>query len=445
MVKRILVALILFLSLSGAPFSVTAAAKQSEPLIRVGILTNQVSILVSADTPFELVDSRGKSVGKFKMQEKVAVSARTAGFAINGALIETASISVQPTADNRDASIEVNKRRYRGDIDIYRTNGKAGLTAVNTLPLEQYLYGIIAKEVLPDWPVEAIKAQAVAARTYALANKNKHQSDRFDVCATTDCQVYGGRDGEVSRASQAVDDTRGIVAMYRGKLIFAYFHSSGGGYTESSENVWGAYLPYLRAVPDFDQKSPRYKWERTYKPEELEQLLRNAGYDIGKLQVFELSKFLKAPVQEQDRGISGRVKSIHITGSQGTVTVSGSRFRTLLGLPSALFDIQTVLPVPNNIEVEITDSYGDRETKKIDINLKPVPEKGRITDKDTIRRITYRPNEVIVINGYGSGHGVGLSQWGAKAMADKAPVNDTEYFKSILKHYYQGIDLQKSY
>lgn len=442
MLTRVFATLLALVLLS---FASASAAGQQDPDIRVGILTNQISILVSADTTYELIDNQGKSIGKYKPLEKVSVSARNTGLAVNGVLVETPTISIQSSADNGDHYIEVNKRRYRGDVDIHRTSGKAGLTAVNTLPLEHYLYGIIAKEISPEWPLEAVKAQAVAARTYAMFNMKKHQADGYDVCATTDCQVYGGRDSEAVRTSKAVDETRGMVAMYRGKLIAAYFHSSGGGYTESSENVWGTYLPYLRAVADFDQKGPHFKWERKYATEEFEQLLKSAGYDVGRLKTIELSKLVSAPVQIQDRGLSGRVKSLQITGSAGTVNITGARLRTALGLPSTLFDIQTVLPVNNKVEFEITDSFGDRETKKVEINVSPYPEKGYVTDKETIRRITYRPNETIMISGLGWGHGVGLSQWGAKAMAEKAPAGDTEYFKTILKHYYQGTEIQKAY
>jgi stage II sporulation protein D len=427
------------------PMATAVAAGQQEPLIRVGILTNQINVVLSADSAYELVDGAGKSISKFKPQEKISVSVRGSKIAVNGTLIEGSRLEVKTAEKSGDNFIEVNKRQYRGSITIHRTYGKSGLTVVNTLPIEQYLYGIITKEISPEWPLEAIKAQAVAARTYALVNMDKHQADGFDVCASTDCQVYGGRDSEAPRASKAVDDTKGIVMLYRGKLISAYFHSSGGGYTENSENVWGGYLPFLRAVPDFDQKSPHYKWEKKYTPFELEEILRNAGYTIGRLYTVELSKLTPPPLQAGDRGVSGRVKALQFTGSAGSVSITGTRLRSLLELPSTLFDIQVVNPLQSNIEFQITDSYGDHETKKVEVNIAPVPEKGLVTDKDTIRRFSYRTNEIITISGYGWGHGIGLSQWGAKAMAEKAPAGDTEYFKSILKHYYQGIEIKKTY
>ena len=120
-----------------------------------------------------------------------------------GSQIKSKNISIVVAMDSNDQTIEVNKRRYRGNIDIHPTNGKQGLTVVNTLPLEQYLYGIIAKEMSPEWPLEAVKSQAVAARTYALYNFNKHNEDGYDVCATSNCQVYGGSESETPRAIRA--------------------------------------------------------------------------------------------------------------------------------------------------------------------------------------------------------------------------------------------------
>ncbi|MCX7780431.1 MAG: SpoIID/LytB domain-containing protein [Negativicutes bacterium] len=418
----------------------------AEKNIRVGILTNQINVLITAGVPYELIDSDGRVAAQYKAQEKAAISVREAAVAINGKAINTGKLTVRIAAEG-EHYIEVNKRRYRGIVEIYRTAGKGGLTVVNSLPVEQYLYGTISQEVSPDWPEEALKAQAVAARSYILSliSLNKHQADGFDVCATTDCQVYGGLDGENIRGSRAVDATRGVVITYRGKPVPAYYHSSAGGYTENSEDVWGAYLPYLRSVPDFDQKGPRYRWERAITATELEAALTNAGYRVGKLEVLELSRLMQPLKPAPDRSASGRVKTLRITGTLGSFEISGARLRSLLGLPSTLFDIHLVTMASPAIPFEITDSYGDRETKTVEVKLKPTPEKGLITDKDNMRRFSYRENEKIIITGFGYGHGVGMSQWGAKAMAEKAPAGDTAYFKTILKHYYQGVEIQKIY
>ncbi|WP_054258313.1 SpoIID/LytB domain-containing protein [Propionispora sp. 2/2-37] len=413
-------------------------------MIRVGLWTNQSSIILSADTDFLIVDTDSKKVlAKFAAKDKVAVSAK-GKILINAKAVTGRSISLQP--GNYKTGIEVNKRHYRGTITVFLPQGKDGLTVVNTLPVEQYLYGIIAKEISPGWPLEAIKAQAVAARSYALANKNKHGREGFDVCATTDCQVYGGMESENIKSNRAVDDTYGQVLVYKGRVISGYFHSSAGGYTENSENVWGTAYPYLRAVPDFDQGTPNFSWEQRVTADELQGVLQRAGYTIGKLTALELSPLSAAPIANSiDRGISGRVKSILLIGDRGSANLTGIQFRSLLGLRSTLFDIEIITPNDKKIEVRITDSAGDREIKEIPINLPPTKQKGFLLDRGNVHHLSGRPNEVIVINGFGSGHGVGMSQWGAKVMAEKAPQNNTTYFKTILQHYFQGVEIKKIY
>lgn len=438
--KKIILALALLL-LALLPAAL-AEAGPAAPLIRVGVWSNQSNIILSAEASFTLVDSATKEeLGSFKAKEKVTVTVKEGAIAVNGRPVAARAIAVQ-LADQPAAAVEVNRRAYRGSVAIHRTVGKGGLTVVNTLPVEEYLYGIIAREISPAWPLEAVKAQAVAARTYALHSMGKHKDDGYDVCATTDCQVYGGKTAEDSRAIKAVDDTRGMVVTYQGKPIAAYFHGSGGGYTENSENVWGAAYPYLRGVPDFDQSSPHHKWEKAMTAKEVETALESAGINVGVLRTIELSPLAKPPVFAPDRGVSGRLKEVRLTGSSGSVTVSGAKLRTVLGLNSSLFDVKITLPADKQVEFEFTDSYGTRDVKVVEIKAKPLPEK---SDKPGVHRITGRTNETIVFSGFGWGHGLGLSQWGAKAMAEKAPAGDTAYFKEILKHYYTGVDIRKLY
>jgi stage II sporulation protein D len=423
---------------------VPVQAYSPENNIRVGIWSNQRNILVSGDVDYEIVNTdTGKSLGQLSANEKATIAFNGTKFAVNGKMIDADKLSILKLKNNNEYSIEVNNKKYRGDIDIHITNGKTGMTVVNTLPLEEYLYGIIAKEISPNWPFEAVKAQAVAARTYALYNRNKYQNDGYDVCATTDCQVYGGRESEVPRAIKAVDATTGQVILYQGKPIPAYFHSSSGGYTENSENVWGTYLPYLRGVVDYDQNSPQYNWEKQLKPSEFEEVLSKAGYNLGTIKAIGISPLGSQPMSTIDRGVSGRVKIIRIIGSNGSIQLTGEKLRKILSLRSSLFDIHVMLPVQKSIEFEITDSVGNQGNKKVEINLPSTNEKGFVTDKEDIRRISGRPNEIIVISGLGWGHGIGLSQWGAKAMAEKGPQDDPTYFKEILKHYYQGVEIKK--
>ncbi|WP_425061208.1 hypothetical protein SCACP_19910 [Sporomusa carbonis] len=432
---------VVFLPLSGqAQMADDDVITLFQPALRVGILTNQRTIQVSADTDFDIVTA-GKTLGSFRAHEQVTIALKDGVFSVNGVTVAAADLEVVAKKDESlyylEQFIQVNKRRYRGDISIHRTAGKTGMTVVNTLPVEQYLYGVIKNEIAPEWPLEAVKAQAVAARTYALANYNKHKADGFDVCATTDCQVYGGRESEVPRALEAVDETRGLVLMYNGKLITAYFHSSSGGYTENSENVWSTPEPYLRGVVDFDQNSPYFKWEKKLTIGELNQAINKAGYNIGNLQAIELSPLENPPATSSDRGVSGRVKTVRLLGTNGSVQVSGTKLRSILDLKSTLFDIKTAangykefaMPVNAGVNPEVPQRVLGIATK----------------DNPNIRPVSSQPADVIVITGFGWGHGLGLSQWGAKAMAEKAPPGNPEYFKDILKHYYQGVQIKKAY
>ena len=423
---------------------VPVQAYSLENNIRVGIWSNQRNVLVSGDVNYEIINTdTGKSLGRMSANEQTTIAYNGTKITVNGKLIDAVKLRILKLKNDNEYSIEINKKKYRGDIDIHITNGKNGMTVVNTLPLEEYLYGIIAKEISPNWPLEAVKAQAVAARTYALYNKDKHQNDGYDVCATTDCQVYGGRESEVPRAIKAVDATAGQVILYQGKPIPAYFHSSSGGYTENSENVWGTYLPYLRGVVDYDQNSPQYNWEKQLTPSELEEVLSKAGYKLGTIKAIRISPLGSQPMNTIDRGVSGRVKIIRIIGTNGSIELTGEKFRKILSLKSSLFDIRLMLPVQKSIEFEITDSVGNQGNKKVEINLPPSNEKVFFTDKEDIHRISGRTNEMIIISGLGWGHGIGLSQWGAKTMAEKGPQDDPTYFKEILKHYYQGVEVKK--
>jgi stage II sporulation protein D len=445
--KTKLMLILLFLGSFIFPVYVFGQSMIKEPNIRVGILSNQPNVMISANNDFVVADTDTKKIiAKFKPREKVSITLSSKSIAINGKPIASKGINITSKA-NSESAIMINRHSYRGEISIHRTYGKNGLTVINTLPIEQYLYGVVAREMSPGWPSEAVKAQAVAARTYALYSLSlkKHKADGYDVCASTDCQVYGGRDSEAAGAVKAVSATYGETIYYKGKLIPAYFHSSSGGYTENSENVWGGAYPYLQGVADYDQKSPYFKWEKKFTVNELEMALKNAGYDVGSIQSIELSRLTQPPVRSFDRGISGRVKEIRVTGTNGTVYITGNKLRSALALKSTLFDIEVILPGKKVLEFDVTDSYGDRWTKEVPVNLPSQKNDTFLNQKNAIHRITARTNETIVFTGFGWGHGIGLSQWGAKAMAENAPKGDTTYFKQILKHYYQGVDIKKAY
>ncbi|MBP2631519.1 MAG: SpoIID/LytB domain protein [Firmicutes bacterium] len=413
----------------------------SEPTIRVGLWSKQSSVYISSEVPFSLKNiDNGQVVGQYEANAKVYITVKDNKVMVNDKLVNLKAMEISLQENNVDAGINVNKKKYRGKVTLTNVN-KEGLTVINTLPIEQYLYSIVPSEMPASWHLEAVKSQAVAARTFVLNNMHKHEAEGYDVCATTHCQVYNGKTVEMDRSTKAVDDTNGLVMLYKGKPISAVFHSSAGGRTENSEDVWGSYLPYLRSVEDYDQGAPNYKWEKKMTPSEVQSKLQTAGYNIGILQAIEVSPLNKDSKNANDRSASGRIKTMGFIGDKGSISIEGNKARSILGLNSTLFDVSLVVPNEKKIDVQIGMYY----KKDIDVNLPPYKEKGLITDKENTRRVTGRPGELILFNGFGWGHGLGLSQWGSKAMAEKSPETNSLYFKEILRHYYQGIEIKKVY
>jgi stage II sporulation protein D len=216
--------------------------------------------------------------------------------------------------------------RYRGTLRIVHLTD--GLEVVNKLPLESYLWGVVPRESPASWPIEALKAQAVAARSYAF--RSTGGSGSFDVYCTTASQVYGGADGEAASTDKAVSETRGIVPKYQGTPITAFFFSTSGGHTENIENVWSgaAPQPYLKGVPDpYDTTSPYHIWPDN-------PIHRTPAAIAGALGFSTANGPLRA-VYVLKRGTSPRVVKALLIGSAGSATVDGATLRARLGLRDA--------------------------------------------------------------------------------------------------------------
>ena len=444
--RLLLLASILLMAAAGP---VAAAENPTGPLVRVAILTQQYGYMVTSNGPYEVVDvASGKVLGDYAKEEKIRIGLREGQLVVNNTVANTSGLKIQPKSAGKiervDRIIEMNNRRYPGVMEINRTPGKNGLTAINILPVDDYIYSLMVRDISPEWPEEAMKAQAVAIRTYALHELGRHKEEGFDFCATKHCQIYTGVSAEDVRALKAVTDTKGLVMTWKGQLIVSPFHLSSGGYTENGDLLWAQGKEYLRGVTDHDQTSPYYRWQKKLSPKELEDLLKGGGYDIGGLSAIEISKRKPAPLAAADRGVSGRIKSIVFIGNTSVVTLEGEKFRELLSLPSTLIDINVAVSM-TDVNTELIDSYGDRDSKQIKISLPPAKSGGLFNEREDILRITGRKNEMVYLEGYGSGHGVGLSLWGAKAMAEKAINPGSDYFVTILKYYYQGVKIDKWY
>ncbi|MDQ0204846.1 SpoIID/LytB domain-containing protein [Pectinatus haikarae] len=404
----------------------------AEANIRVGLWTGQSSIMISANKVFSVKDPGTNDIfGKYNAGEKILVTQKNGRLYINNLPAKSMVLSVQ--AEGEDGRTEVNKKAYRGRILIKKA--AEGMTVVNDLPLEQYLYSVVPEEMPSTWPAEALKAQAVAARSYALYSLNRHENEGFDVCALAHCQVYGGSNVENDIAKKAVDDTRGQVLVYAHKPIFAAFHASSGGNTENSEDIWGTYIPYLRSVKDYDRKSPAYHWTLQISPTDLSEKLRQYGYDIGNLQTVTLSGFGSG---QSDRSENGAVKTVIFSGDKSIVKLTGSEVRRVMGLKSTKFAIDVIIPSPKKINVTI-DQYSGY-SKDIDVDLPDYKVPKMMTGAGNIHPITNRSGEVVEIEGYGSGHRVGMSQWGAKALSEQG-----YDYQAILYAYYSDVSIEDWY
>ena len=285
---------------------------------------------------------------------------------------------VIPSNDN-DPSLKGNS--YRGKIRLQK-NASGGMDVINVLGVEEYLYGVVPKEMSPLWHPEALKAQAIAARTYALDQKEKNKYRGYDIIAATTFQVYGGAGAESERSNEAVDETKGMVLLYDGQLALAYFHANSGGMTEDAKRVWSADVPYLKTVrDDYSIKAPNCLWTLSLSVDKIRKALSNKGLDIGSIERL-------VPVEVSP---SGRVMKIKIFHSGKEAILNGNDFRT-----------------------------------KIDPML----------IKSTLFTITKEGDE-IRLEGRGYGHGVGMSQWGANVMASEG-----YSYGDILKYYYQGVEIR---
>jgi stage II sporulation protein D len=313
------------------------------------------------------------------------------------------------------ADFQLQQRGYRGRLQLLV--GGSALQAINHVPLEDYLPSVVGSEMPASWPQAALRAQAVAARTYAL--RQRKSAAPFDVSATVSSQVYKGVDAETPSTRQAVASTRGQVLIYGSSLANAVFHSSSGGSTENSGDLWSQQLPYLVSVPDFDQHSPVHAWQQRFEPEQLQK----AFGEIGGARSIEVLATTG----------SGRVRQARVIGPSGTLVLTGAQLRSRLGLKSTLVRFEVVAPevaaLPPSLPALPPLSSGP-------------PLSSQSSDPEALAPLhvplpVQVPPPSLLAIGRGYGHGVGMSQWGAHGLAQRGQTYD-----QILRHYYRGAELR---
>jgi stage II sporulation protein D len=359
-------------------------------------------------------------------------------------------LAIRPGASNNPKVLSVNGKQYRGEIEIRRFSD-SDMTVINVLNIEEYLYGVVPSEIEAYSPIEAIKAQAVAARTYTYMNMGKNKKWDFDLRNTVDDQVYSGYDIEKPTSNQAVDETKGKKVLYNGQLASVFYFSSSGGMTEDNVYVWGTPLPYLVSVPDPYEagNSYNYNWSRTFTAADIKKKLLNSGVDIGDVVSMTVEEYTPA----------GRVNKLKITGTTGSITYQRENIRLILGdngyLPSRMFTISTNgastgAPSSGNTTVSVVSAEGQSTlnvfgSKAVSANgisditsangsVKVV---GATSSTTISSGATVVQGDVYVLTGKGWGHGVGMSQEGAKGFARIGYTYD-----QILKHYFTGVTVE---
>ncbi|MFH1676803.1 MAG: SpoIID/LytB domain-containing protein, partial [bacterium] len=288
-----------------------------QPWVRVAIVTDSQSVKVDSTGKVKLHKLESSDTLKlFESSRSLNFSISNKKVSLNGTDFKSDNGFALVPADD-SSGVSVNGKSYRGFLRVVISNGK--LTCVNVIKIEEYLWGVIPAEVPKEWPVECLRAQAIAARTYTLRALEQYPERPFDVYATVIDQVYNGKKGEAPATTKACEDTLGQVCLFKGTPIIAYFHSCAGGWTASSEEMFGKYYPYLRAVPSRD--SAVYRWTYKISTSSLTGLLRTNGYSVGTIRKLWVHRFSQ----------EGRAEEIKVVHSDGVALVDGADLRRFCG------------------------------------------------------------------------------------------------------------------
>lgn len=384
-----------------------------EPVLKVAVLTNVTSVELSTTSRFHLRPPGGERIlQEFSAGTSLEFVAGPAGrVTISGSSARGLSgegpLDLVPTGDG---VVSVEGTRYRGALEI-APNGRGGLTVINLVKMEDYLRGVVPNEIGHRDPalLEAVKAQAVAARTYAMASRGQYADAGYDLLGTVADQLYTGVAGEDPASDFAVQETRGLVAISHGQPIVTNYSSTCGGHTAARDEVWDKPpLSYLAGVSDkggpdgcYCSGSKYYRWRETWEGAEFLRIVRDNLREVTGA-VIPPEAVLR-DVRVEKRGPSGRVQSLLFRTSRGDFRAGGDRLRWIIERPGGSGPLWSIL-----FEVKVRRAGG------------------RVTE--------------IVIDGRGWGHGVGMCQWGAMERSRQG-----QKCEEILRHYYHGIRLERLY
>ncbi len=373
------------------------------PSIRIGIQVDVARLTVGGGDAVVLRPARGQAVLVARGRSGSLVATPSSVTLEGVGPDRTLAAPVTIEAGQPGEFVRIAGRDYRGKVEVQRS--AAGLVAIDQLSFEEYLGGVVAAEIGigDEASLEAVKAQAVIARTYAIKNLGRNRRQGFDLLASVSDQRFDGVSGETPLAWRALAETKGELVVYNGAPIEAFFHSTCGGRTAAGSEVFAnADRPYLRSVSDLDpsgqawcKSSPRFRWQQEWDAEELTAALRKG------LRVEEVEARSVRSIEITGQSPTGRATRLRVRLRGRDVTVEGSNA------------IRRALPPP---DLELLRSAAFTLTTR--------------SDGERIGRLE--------VSGQGAGHGVGLCQWGAIGRARAG-----QKYEAILSAYYPGTRLER--
>jgi len=393
-------------------------------LVRVLLSENVGRVAISSDGKIEALNAKGAKLGEFENTlECTSVSGKLKVIGDGQELTEDYFI-LKP---EKDKPLKLKDKAYRGEF-LLASSADGQVLVINILDIEDYLRGVVPAEMPASWHDEALKAQAVAARTYAFAKALAPSSPLYDLRSGVEDQLYLGVSAENPKADKAILATSGLVVTYDNFPIIAYYHSSSGGKTRKGQ------YPYLSPV-ESPEDSPHNSWQVELDIAKFQQALDRYRLSVGTI--------LDVFAEEKDDNLQ-----IVIVGSEKQISVSQAKLRGILGtdilkspnfnvaVAGGTWEISDFRQIFHWMRLDAISAYEDKDVKI----RNSVVTNGRLTRpmfRSYYVGVLKAFPEKVIISGRGNGHGVGMSQWGAKKMAENGST-----WEQIIHHYYSGVEIK---